>query len=704
MVQIKSVNNAQRGFAFDDSGIIDNSLFLRFYTEEAIGEGCQAVILTNTNPKYIVKSIGEEFKEEAESAAAANYSYRYIVNLETSDFSISSFLNQYFVFRVAIVKQDKFTKLKAGSEVETEPLTSNDTNKIDAWFNSDENNNFKSDWSDPIYKNAVFNPDFTILTDSFDPYQEQQVIEAQMTFGVGETDRLKHCTVFINEELQLQEADLSNNFIRYPIELYLENNLIPLEAIYPGGAVGDGYPFYGTSDGQGNYGMPIYYYSINNGKKIELTNENLFGLNVIKDQLAWSGPDAWIVDLELKEGYNTLTFSQAGEYKFWIEDSVGGIHNRTLKTVQVSMPNLIPVTIIYETEKGFIKKISKSIPNFYYFNIEDLIQLTAVDSEIKTTLTCEVLLENDSYTNYQVKILRYYDDNSYEFIKTINLDNNINSNFEFVIEDNTPQAGKFYIYKAILLCEDTNKKKYISQIALPEKIFLFEDIYLIDEDDTFIVKYNPEVSGLKYNIGESITNTLGSQYPVYRRNEQNYRTFTIGGLISYHGDEERFTDGDVVTDSLLRNTTPNPDYRPRERNYTNNKYDALDNYHKEALRERDYRNKIINFLHKNNLKLFKSLQEGNMIVKLSNISLTSNPQLGRNIYSFSATATEMDEATIANLSKHRIHLVPMWIDGDRVYKEYYLQGTLDADGNLIVDSEELIIQEQQTILEGASNV
>lgn len=159
MVNI-SVNNAQRGFAFDNNGIIDNSLFLRFYTEEEIGEGCQAVILTNTNPKYIVKSIGEEFKEEAESAAAANYSYRYTVNLKTSDFGSSpNFLNQYFVFRIAIVDA-------------TVNFSDSTSSQIDAWFNS-ANDSLKSNWSDPIYKNAVFDPKFTILTDSFDPYQEQ---------------------------------------------------------------------------------------------------------------------------------------------------------------------------------------------------------------------------------------------------------------------------------------------------------------------------------------------------------------------------------------------------------------------------------------------------------------------------------------------------------------------------------------------------
>ena len=674
MVNI-SVNNAQRGFAFDNNGIIDNSLFLRFYTEEEIGEGCQAVILTNTNPKYIVKSIGEEFKEEAESAAAANYSYRYTVNLKTSDFGSSpNFLNQYFVFRIAIVDA-------------TVNFSDSTSSQIDAWFNS-ANDSLKSNWSDPIYKNAVFDPKFTILTDSFDPYQEQQIIEAQMTFGVGETDRLKHCKAMV-DNIPINSSDIKITsegrvFIQSSIinqDIFSLEEDISLSAIWPNSA-GSWITIYNTS-------FIKAYYQFNNNPKTEFTSA--FGINA---NIAIYSDNVWDVQFS-----GTPAFTTPGKYAFWMEDDKGNRYYEGVIVILLENPLL---KIYYETEKGYINIAESNIEILRRINaqISMISNIEIVEGEYKNTLTFTI--NHFTESNKQVKVLRYIDD-KYEFIKTYNIDTT--SPINYTIDDSTIEAGIPYQYKVVYLYTLDNEDYQDIQEIGNEVISLFEDIYLIDEEDEpFSVKYNPEVSSLKYNIGESITNTLGSQYPVYRRNEQNYRTFTIGGLISYHGDEERFTDGDVVTDSVVRNTTPNPDYRPRERNYTNNKYDALDNYHKEALRERDYRNKIINFLHKNNLKLFKSLQEGNMIVKLSNISLTSNQQLGRNIYSFSATATEMDEATIANLSKHRIHLVPMWIDGDRVYKEYYLQGTLDAAGNLIVDSEELTIQEQQTILEGASNV
>jgi len=43
-------------------------------------------------------------------------------------------------------------------------------------------------------------------------------------------------------------------------------------------------------------------------------------------------------------------------------------------------------------------------------------------------------------------------------------------------------------------------------------------------------------------------------------------------------------------------------------------------------------------LYKNNVKLFRSATEGNILVKLMDISFTPNITLHRHIYSFSCTA------------------------------------------------------------------
>ena len=63
----------------------------------------------------------------------------------------------------------------------------------------------------------------------------------------------------------------------------------------------------------------------------------------------------------------------------------------------------------------------------------------------------------------------------------------------------------------------------------------------------------------------------------------------------------------------------------------------------------------MDFLYKNQVKLFRSSTEGNILVKLTNISLTPKRELGRLLYSFSCTAVEIDEDNINNDIKYGIY-------------------------------------------------
>ena len=68
--------------------------------------------------------------------------------------------------------------------------------------------------------------------------------------------------------------------------------------------------------------------------------------------------------------------------------------------------------------------------------------------------------------------------------------------------------------------------------------------------------------------------------------------------------------------------------------------------------ERGFRDIALAFLTDRNPKLFRSTTEGSMIVYLSNVSFTPNRQLGRAVYDFSATATEICELNTKNLEKY----------------------------------------------------
>ena len=76
------------------------------------------------------------------------------------------------------------------------------------------------------------------------------------------------------------------------------------------------------------------------------------------------------------------------------------------------------------------------------------------------------------------------------------------------------------------------------------------------------------------------------------------------------------------------------------------------NEHQDYIYEREFRNKVCDFLHEYNIKIFRSLTEGNMLVKLMDISFEPITTLGRRLYSFSATAIEVDDFIISNLIKY----------------------------------------------------
>lgn len=183
---------------------------------------------------------------------------------------------------------------------------------------------------------------------------------------------------------------------------------------------------------------------------------------------------------------------------------------------------------------------------------------------------------------------------------------------------------------------------------------VFEDTFLTTADKQLKVKFNPSVSNFKYNVSESQQVTLGSQFPFVKRNGSNYfRSFSIGGLITSLIDSAQWYDNNIIqpiTD-IMPFSSKAQIYGEAQTLYENN-YDF--DYYKDYIYEREFRKKVKEFLYKNDIKLFRSLTEGNILVKLMDISLQPVNELGRLLYSFTATAVEIDEANASNYSKYNV--------------------------------------------------
>ena len=165
-----------------------------------------------------------------------------------------------------------------------------------------------------------------------------------------------------------------------------------------------------------------------------------------------------------------------------------------------------------------------------------------------------------------------------------------------------------------------------------------EDIILSDGEKLLRIQFNPKVSSMKNTILESKQDSIGGKYPTFYRNGfVNYRELPVSGLISHLMD---------LNGQFLNRVELGLE-RPTQTSLTNNNIEA----------ERRFREAVLEWLTNGKPKLFRSATEGSFIVRLMNVSLSPNDTLGRMLWTFSATAYEIDENSMINLQKY--HLLPI---------------------------------------------
>lgn len=219
-----------------------------------------------------------------------------------------------------------------------------------------------------------------------------------------------------------------------------------------------------------------------------------------------------------------------------------------------------------------------------------------------------------------------------------------NSKLDYTWYDYTIKSGVYYKYIA-----QKRTSVGIRGIAIhpPGEPFmmLFDDMYLTGGDGQLNIRFDPSVSSFKRTVSESRTDTIGSKYPYIKRNGYvEYRQFPIGGTITHLMDPSHLITSreEVFRDSLDNYTKFNKSKNIRIDDFNDWTY------------EREFREKVMDFLYANKVRLFRSATEGNILVKIMDINLTPNSTLGRRIYSFTATAYEVDAATIKNYDKYGI--------------------------------------------------
>lgn len=175
-------------------------------------------------------------------------------------------------------------------------------------------------------------------------------------------------------------------------------------------------------------------------------------------------------------------------------------------------------------------------------------------------------------------------------------------------------------------------------------------ISLTDSTSIILIKYNAKITGVKWVVQESLTNTLGGTYPIVRRNGSTYyRQFSISGLM--------YLDDNIPTDMTNWNCSikkasfsPNDtvDFWLQGEN-TSSIYSVLT---ASNFKSKELHNHVFSQLTNGNMKLCRSHILGDIMIMLTGVSFTPNMVIGPNVFEFSATATEVCETNPSNIAKY----------------------------------------------------
>ena len=268
-----------------------------------------------------------------------------------------------------------------------------------------------------------------------------------------------------------------------------------------------------------------------------------------------------------------------------------------------------------------------------------------------------------------------------------------NEELKLLYEDFTVESGVKYKYaiqkQGVSGIRSTPKYELSDLDISPAHQSNFQACYIYNNGIQVRLNYDVKIQQFKHTRLFQKQDSLNSKYPIILRNGlANYAEFSFGGKITLHSDNGTFFmrkdgrgnideqtyqggyryNGDLVipAEKYLEDYFRAFNYNLGDANLTQQADKILpyssfnfDHSNNNIFMERIYRKYVEEFLNNGGYKLYKSPTEGNMIVTLTNVSLTPNQQLGRIVADFTSTIYEVADNTLSNLKLYNINPLDM---------------------------------------------
>ena len=231
----------------------------------------------------------------------------------------------------------------------------------------------------------------------------------------------------------------------------------------------------------------------------------------------------------------------------------------------------------------------------------------------------------------------------WDTIYTKTLKEDITGSNKISYDDFTIESGVLYKYEITFISPIAISGHTHFSIVEPPVLSVFDHAFLTGEGTQLCVKFNPQINSYKINVGDGVISPIGSQYPYISRNgNMYYRSFSLSGTIAYEMDSQHH---------FASRSSIYGDWIQVYGSYFVNRYFNQQN---DRVTQRKFRELVMAYLYDDMPKLFRSTPEGNILVRLTDVTLSPKNEIGRIVYDFSCTATEIGEASVENCKMYKI--------------------------------------------------